>query len=208
MDVSRLQASTGSGNAGMTQAQNLEIHLRAGALPVGVQVANFGQVSAPLGDYFKFMCLVAGLLAILTVGVVIYYRYREPSIVLPMMGTTLSEVIILLGIARYIQQLDLASIAAIIAVVGTGIDQLVVITDEVLHEGKVPSPALYTKRLGRALSIILVAAGTVVFAMLPLALMDLSTLKGFAFMTIIGVLIGVGITRPAYGRIIMFVLSK
>jgi preprotein translocase subunit SecD len=208
MDVQRLSASTGSGNLGMQQAQNLEIHLRAGALPVAVQVANFGQVSAPLGEYFKFMCVVMGLLAILTVGGVVYYRYREPSIVLPMMLIVLSEVIILLGIARYIQQLDLASIAAIIAVVGTGIDQLVVITDEVLHEGKVPSPALYTKRLGRALSIILVAAGTVIFAMLPLALMDLSTLKGFAIMTILGVLIGVGVTRPAYGKIIMYVLSK
>ena len=40
--------------------------------------------------------------------------------------------------------------------------ELVVITDEVLHEGKVPSPALYLKRLTRALSIIIVAAGTVV----------------------------------------------
>ncbi|MGA2935285.1 MAG: preprotein translocase subunit SecD [Methanomicrobiales archaeon] len=207
-DVSRLQASTGSGTAGMNEAQTLEIHLRAGALPVNVQVANFGQVSAPLGEYFKSMSFIAGILALLTVGLVIYLRYREPSIVLPMVGTNFAEVIILLGIARFVQQLDLASIAGLIAVVGTGIDQLVVITDEVLHEGKVPSPALYLKRLTRALAIILVAAGTVVVAMLPLALMDLSTLKGFAFITILGVLIGVAITRPAYGKIIMAVLSK
>jgi preprotein translocase subunit SecD len=207
-DVSRLQASTGSGTAGMNEAQTLEIHLRAGALPVDVQVANFGQVSAPLGEYFKAMSFIAGILALLTVGLVIYLRYREPSIVLPMVGTNFAEVIILLGIARFVQQLDLASIAGLIAVVGTGIDQLVVITDEVLHEGKVPSPALYLKRLTRALAIILVAAGTVVFAMLPLALMDLSTLKGFAFITILGVLIGVAVTRPAYGKIIMSVLSK
>ncbi|HUK92822.1 MAG TPA: preprotein translocase subunit SecD [Methanomicrobiales archaeon] len=207
-DVSRLSASTGSGTVGMNQAQTLEIHLRAGALPVDVEVANFGQVSAPLGEYFKSMSFVAGVLALLTVGLVIYLRYREPSIVLPMVGTNFAEVIILLGIARFVQQLDLASIAGLIAVVGTGIDQLVVITDEVLHEGKVPSPALYLKRLTRALAIILVAAGTVVFAMLPLALMDLSTLKGFAFITILGVLVGVAITRPAYGKIIMAVLSR
>jgi preprotein translocase subunit SecD len=207
-DVQRLSASTGSGTAGMNQAQTLEIHLRAGALPVNVQVANFGQVSAPLGEYFKYMSFLAGVLALLTVGLVIYLRYREASIVFPMVGTNFAEIIILLGIARFIQQLDLASIAGLIAVVGTGIDQLVVITDEVLHEGKVPSPALYMKRLTRALAIILVAAGTVVFAMLPLALMDLSTLKGFAFITILGVLIGVAVTRPAYGKIIMSVLSK
>jgi len=207
-DIQRLSASTGSGTAGMNQAQTLEIHLRAGALPVNVQVANFGQVSAPLGEYFKSMSFIAGVLALLTVGLVIYLRYREPSIVLPMVGTNFAEVIILLGIARFVQQLDLASIAGLIAVVGTGIDQLVVITDEVLHEGKVPSPALYLKRLTRALAIIMIAAGTVIFAMLPLALMDLSTLKGFAFITILGVIVGVVITRPAYGKIIMSVLSK
>jgi preprotein translocase subunit SecD len=44
--------------------------------------------------------------------------------------------------------------------------------------------------------------------MLPLALMDLSTLKGFAFITILGVFVGVAVTRPAYGKIIMAILSK
>jgi len=207
-DVRQLSATTGAGTYGEQAAQNLEIHLHAGALPVDVSVAGSGSVSATLGEHFKQMCIIAGLLAILTVGLVIYYRYREPSIVLPMMLTNLAEVVILLGIARFIQQLDLASIAGIIAVVGTGIDQLVVITDEILHEGKVPSPNLYLKRLSRALGIIVVAASTVLIAMLPLALMDLSTLKGFAIITIVGVLVGVLVTRPAYGRIIMAILSK
>jgi preprotein translocase subunit SecD len=123
-------------------------------------------------------------------------------------GTNIAEILILLGIARFIQQLDLASIAGLIAVLGTGIDQLVVITDEVLFEGRVPSPKLYLARLGRALGIIMLAAATTIIAMLPLALMDLSTLRGFAIITILGVLIGVIITRPAYGRIIMAILSK
>ena len=81
-------------------------------------------------------------------------------------------------------------------------------TDELLHEGKVPSPNLYLKRLSRALAIIVTAAATVVIAMLPLLLMDLSTLKGFAMITILGVLVGVLVTRPAYGKIIMQLLSK
>jgi preprotein translocase subunit SecD len=104
--------------------------------------------------------------------------------------------------------MDLPTIAGLIAVLGTGIDQLVVITDEILHEGKVPSQNIYLKRLDRALGIIVVSAATVIIAMVPLVLMDLSTLKGFAIITIMGVLVGVLITRPAYGRIIMAILSK
>ncbi|MCX6693748.1 MAG: preprotein translocase subunit SecD [Methanomicrobiales archaeon] len=203
-----LLASTGSGAAALTQAQNLEIHLRAGALPVDVQVAGSGSVSAALGEHYLMMSIIAFIFAVLAVGLVVWYRYREPAIVLPMMGINISEIIILLGVARWIQQLDLAAIAALIAVLGTGIDQLVIITDEILHEGRVPSQNLYLKRLTRALGIIMVSAAAVIFAMLPLALMDLSTLRGFAIITILGVLIGVIVTRPSYGRIIMAILSK
>ncbi|MDN7024412.1 preprotein translocase subunit SecD [Methanoculleus sp. FWC-SCC1] len=206
--VRSLQATTGTGEEGLEDAKSLEIHLRAGALPVGVQIVGSGSVPAALGEQFKTMSILAGLLALVAVGVVVYYRYREPFIVVPMLAINLAEIIILLGIARYIQQLDLAAIAGLIAVLGTGIDQLVIITDEVLHEGRVPSPNLYMKRYGRALGIIAVAASTMFIAMLPLALMDLSTLRGFAIITILGVVIGVLVTRPAYGKIIMAILSK
>jgi preprotein translocase subunit SecD len=207
--IQQLLASTGTGQEGLTAANNLEIHLRAGALPVAVAVAGSSTIPAPLGEQFAKGCVVAFIVAAFAVGAVIYYRYREPAIVLPMMGINLSEIVILLGIAAVIQQqLDLAAIAGLIAVLGTGVDQLVIITDEVLYEGKVPSRQIYEKRLTRAVGIIMISAATVVIAMLPLALMDLSTLRGFAIITILGVLIGVLITRPAYGKIIMAILSK
>jgi preprotein translocase subunit SecD len=206
--VRDLIATTGTGDVGMNEAISLEIHLRAGALPVDVSIAGSGTVPALMGDQFKAYCLYAGILALFTVGVVVLYRYREPAIVGPMLIINASEVIILLGIARFIIQLDLATIAGLIAVLGTGIDQLVIITDEVLHEGKVPSPSLYVKRLSRAVGIIVISAATVLIAMLPLAVLDLSTLRGFAIVTILGTLIGVLITRPAYGQVIMGILSR
>jgi preprotein translocase subunit SecD len=203
-----LIATTGTGDIGMNDAIALEIHLRAGALPVEVSIAGSGTVPALMGDQFKTMSLYAGIFALITVGAVVFYRYREPAIVAPMVLINASEVVILLGIARFIQQLDLASIAGLIAVLGTGIDQLVIITDEILHEGRVPSPSLYVKRLSRAVGIIVISAATVFIAMVPLAVLDLSTLRGFAIVTILGTLIGVLITRPAYGQVIMGILSR
>jgi len=206
--TTNLLASTGVGEEGREQAKLLEIHLRNGALPVGVSIAGSGSVSPELGDQFKFWSVLAGLFALLAVAVSVYIRYREPGIVFPMVLINGSEIIILLAFTTFFMQLDLATIAGLIAVLGTGIDQLVIITDEILHEGKVPSPNLYLKRLKRALGIIVASAGTVLIAMLPLAVMDLSTLRGFAIITILGVLVGVLVTRPAYGRIIMSILSK
>ena len=142
-------ASTGTGTYGSSQATNLEIHLRAGALPVDVSIAGSGGTSAPLGERYKAMVLLAGIFALITVGLVIYYRYREPSIVLPMVLINASEILILLGFIALIRfQMDLPTIAGLIAVMGTGIDQLVVITDEILHEGKVPSPQPLSQAAG------------------------------------------------------------
>ena len=125
-----------------------------------------------------------------------------------MVLTNITEIVILLCIAVFIQQLDLAAIAALIAVLGTGIDQLIILTDEVIHEGLVPAKALYLKRLERALLIIITSAATVIIAMFPLIIMDLSTLKGFAIINILGILIGVIITRPAYGKIVMEIMAN
>jgi len=205
----KMQASVGTGDAGQKKAEELEIHLRSGALPVEVKIAGVGSSSAALGEYFKIISVLAALAALLAVAIFVYIRYRLLSIVIPMVLTNMAEVVMLLGFSVLIQQqLDLAAIAAVIAVLGTGIDQLIIITDEVVHEGVMPAKRLYIKRLKRALVIILTSAATVIIAMLPLVFMDLSTLRGFAIVNIVGILIGVIITRPAYGKIIMEIMAN
>lgn len=232
-------AETGASDAGSLKAKELYIHLREGALPVNVQVVGSGQIPAALGSQFKYQMALAGLIALMAVAAMIYYRYREKRIVLPMVATSFSEVVMLLGIwALTGGQLDLASLAGIIIVIGTGVDQLIIITDELIRGGEAasvaatersikeraaaaaakangavskaagPSSKVYLTRLSRAFSIILGAAATTAVAMLPLLYMGFGALTGFALMIIAGVIIGVGIARPAYGRIIGYILAE
>ncbi len=202
-------AQVGGEEAASRKAHELYIHLREGALPVNVEIIGSGQVTASLGEQFKKQVFAAGFLAILAVGFVIFFRYREPKIVLPMVGTSFSEVLMMLGVAALLGwQLNLASIAGIIAVIGTGVDHLVIITDEVLYEGRVPSGKVYLARLSSAFGIIMAAALTTIVAMLPLFGMGFGTFKSFALITITGVLIGVFIARPAYGRIIGYIMRS
>ncbi|WP_298685169.1 preprotein translocase subunit SecD [uncultured Methanomethylovorans sp.] len=202
------QSSTGTGDEGKAQAQQLQIHLRAGALPVNVEIMGAGHVDAALGTQFKKESVIAGLIALMAVALVVYRKYHQKEILIPMVGTSLSEVIMILGVASAIGwQLDLPSIAGIIAAIGTGIDHLVIITDEVLYEGKLPPTKVYLSRITKAFSIILAAAATTVIAMGPLVLMGFGSLKGFAITTIIGVFIGVVIARPVYGKLINEVLK-
>jgi preprotein translocase subunit SecD len=197
------EASTGADETAKQQAEALQIHLRAGALPVNVVLVGSGHVDASLGEQFKTAALITGLIALVAVAAVVFFRYRRPEILIPMVGTSCSEVIMILGVAAVIGwQLDLPAIAGIIASIGTGIDHLVIITDEVLYEGKLPPTKVFNSRIGKAFAIILGAASTNIIALSPLVVMGFGSLKGFAITTIIGVLIGVIIARPLYGIVI------
>lgn len=201
--VKNLIATTGPDEEGQTKANELNIHLRAGALPVNVEVVGSGQVPAELGSKFKEQVAIAGIIALVVVAIVVYFRYRQPGIIIPMLATSFSEVLMILGFTAIIGfQLDLATITGIIAVIGTGVDHLIIITDEVLSGSSMPPSKVYKTRLTKAFGIIFAAAVTTLIAMSPLLFMGFGALKGFAVITIAGVLIGVCIARPAYAIII------
>jgi len=204
-----MRAMTGMGEEGKSLARDVSVHMSAGSLPVSVQVVSSGQVPAEQGAMFKAVVVIAMILAQCAIGAVMYFRYREPRIILPMFLTSIFEVVILLGVAAFINwEIDLPSVAGIIAVIGTGIDQLIIITDEVMTTGKAPTTKKILQKLSSAFKIIVSSAATVVVAMVPLWYMGFGALKGFAIVTILGVFIGILITRPAYGAIISDILNK
>ncbi len=192
--------------------------LKTGSLPVKIHTVGSNTVSPELGQQFAQGALIAGLLAILGISAVVYIRYRRAFLTIPILITTLSEIIIILGVASIIHwNIDLAAIAGLIASVGTGVDDQIIITDEVLHHDDENTRHRRTRtqmNVKNALFIIFASAGTLIAAMLPLAYVGfargssgIGTIAGFAFTTIIGVLIGVFITRPAYAKFIEIFVS-
>ena len=188
----------------VSEAQELRVNLQAGALPARLNLdAGTSQFILPsLAQKFKTFSLVTGLIAVLAVAVTVFVRYRDPRVAAPMVVTALSEVFILLGFASAVGlALDLSHIAGFIAVIGTGVDDLVIIADEIL-QSDVKTGRVFQSRFRRALWVIGAAAATTIVAMSPLAVLSLGDLQGFAIVTIVGVLIGVLITRPAYGNVL------
>ena len=200
-----LVLETGSDEEAEAQAKSVEVVLRSGALPIKLEVVSVSSVPPELGMQFAKNAAIAGFFAIIAVALVVFLRYRAPSIVLPIIATGVSEVIIILGFASLIRwDLDLPAIAGIIAAVGTGVDDQIVITDEVLLQRTYSMRS----RIKRAFFIIFSAWFTTVAAMVPLFMIGMAALKGFALTTIMGVTIGVFITRPAYARIVEHLFGK
>lgn len=202
------------------QANDMEAVLQSGALPVKVQIVGVQGISPDLGSQFEKGALIAGLLAVIMVSLVVFLRYRKPILVIPIIFTTLSELIIILGVASVIHwNIDLPAIAGILAAIGTGVDDQIIITDEVMNKkekklnGKINKRKKYDAKIRinikAAFFIIFASAATLIAAMMPLAYYGFSRgytgigmLSAFAFTTILGVLIGIFITRPVYAKFI------
>ncbi|MBT7902491.1 hypothetical protein HN587_01415 [Candidatus Woesearchaeota archaeon] len=191
----------------LANMKRLQTIMITGSLPIKLNIVKTDELSPVLGKEFVSNALLIGLLSILVVSLVVFIRYREIKVALPMLVTMISEVIMLLGIASLIQwNLDLAAIAGIIVAVGTGVDDQIVITDETLRgEGRFSN---WKEKIKRAFFIIMGAYFTTVVAMLPLLFAGAGIIKGFALTTIIGVSVGVFISRPAYAAIVEILLRK
>jgi len=193
-------------DSALKQMNKLQTILITGSLPVKIEIEKLDTISPVLGQEFIKNSFLAGFIAILAVAAVIYIRYRRFKITIPIMITTISEVTLTLGVAALMQwSMDLASIAGIIAAVGTGVNDQIVITDEVL---KGEALLGWKERVKRAFFIIMAAYATTVAAMIPLWGAGAGLVRGFAVTTIIGVTVGVFITRPAYASMIDRILNK
>lgn len=193
--------------AALADMDKLQTIMITGGLPFEIEIVRLDVISPILGDDFIKTSIYAGLFAILSVGIVIFIRYRMLKIAIPMILVMLSELLLILGIASMIRwSLDLAAIAGIIASIGTGVDDQIIIIDETLKGGE--TFYNWKEKIKRAFFIILVAYATTFAAMIPLWATGAGLLRGFAVITIIGISIGVFITRPVFGKLIETLLKK
>jgi len=181
------------------QSEMIASILSGGALPVHVIVGTPKIIPPTLGKHFLYISAIAAILAVAVVTLIIVIRYRRAFLVLPIMLTTFTELFIIVSVIGLIGTIDLAAVAGMIAVVGTGVDAQIIITDELIT-GK--SEAMKFK-LGNAFYIVWADAILLIIAMLPLLFStSLVDIVGFAESTILGALLGVLVTRPAYGAIV------
>jgi preprotein translocase subunit SecD len=178
------------------EMHNLQTILITGSLPYKLEIVKLDTISPVLGKEFITSVLVAGLAAFLAISIVIFFRYKKIKSSLLLLITSASELIIIIGIAAFIDwNIDIPSMAGILASIGTGIDSQIIILDE-SHEEE--GEMSLKKRLKRAFGIILGTYFTTLAALFPLWWAGAGLLKGFAITTMIGISVGVVITRPAF----------
>ncbi len=186
--------------AAQEQMKRLQTVLATGSLPVDLNVVKTDTISGALGASFIRNILLVGFLALLAIVITVSVRYRDWRISVPMIIAMVSEIVIVLGIAALIRwNLDLAAIAGLLIAIGTGVDDQIIIVDEIKNGGS--RGGTWKQRMKRAFFIIFAAFFTLCAAMLPLMWAGAGLVRGFAITTILGVAVGVLVTRPAFAEL-------
>jgi len=190
------QEAFNDAEANMNKLQTILI---TGSLPYQLEIVKLDTISPNLGREFTRNIILLAIIVFIIISIVLFVKYKKIKVTLSVIMTMFSEAFITLGIAAIISwNLDAPSIAGIIAGMGTGVNDQIVILDESVSNKHIS----IKERIKRALFIILGAFFTIIAAMLPLFWAGAGMLKGFALTTIIGVTAGILITRPAFASII------
>lgn len=192
-----------------TQMNKLQTILITGSFPFKLSIERVDTISPVIGSEFTKNAMIAGLISILAVSIIILVRYKNPKIVGPVLFVSISEILLTLGFAALTKyNLDLAAVAGIIAAVGTGVNDQIVITDEILAKQSGEYEYNWKQKIKKAFFIIMAAYMTIVAAMLPLFWAGAGLLRGFALVTVVGMTIGILITRPAYAAMVESALKN
>ncbi len=204
---SRQEAITDS----LKNMKRLQTVLITGSLPVKLSIIKTDALSPSLGKEFLMNAIWIAIISELVVAAIVILRYRKIKIAIPIITIITSEILLILGIASLFKQnIDIAGIAGIIVAIGTGVDDQIIITDELMHKGKDDEDSFLTwsQRIKRAFFIVVAACMATIASMIPLLFAGAGLLKGFAITTIIGVANGVLVTRPAFAEMMEILLNE
>ena len=170
------------------EAKNLELVLRAGALPAPVTTGEIRQVGASLGDE---LVRKGSLSALVGLGLVVTFMavyYRKSGVVADV-ALILNGLLILAGLALFNATLTLPGIAGFVLTLGIAVDANVLINERVREElaaGK-SSRAAVDQGYDRAFWTIFDAHVTTLIAGLILLSTGTGPVRGFATTLIIGI---------------------
>ena len=174
----------------LAEATNIVTVLQFGSLPFPIKELSTEQISATLGAQFFSQSLLAGAVGILLVMLFMLIYYRMPGAIASF--ALIYYTLVVLAIFRLIPvTLTLAGIAGFVLSIGMAVDANILIFERMKEEMRVGKslPAAVEAGFGRAWNSILDSNVSSLITATILYLFGSSTIRGFALVLILGVLV-------------------
>ncbi|HUG74696.1 MAG TPA: protein translocase subunit SecD [Acidimicrobiia bacterium] len=198
--------SMGAGGNPQTDAQELSVVLRYGALPVALEQVSVQSVSATLGADSMRAGIIAGVLGLVLVSILLLLYYRALGLVsvvgLLVFASLVLTVLSLLGAWRGLT-VTMAGVTGLIVTIGISSDAYIVYFERIKEEvrrGRSLRAAI-DHAYGRSLRTIVTASALALVGSVLLFLLATASVKGFALAfgiaTVASLFITVAYMRPA-----------
>ena len=174
----------------LKEATELVTVLQFGSLPFPVKELSSQTISATLGEQFFNQSLLAGAVGILLVILFMLIYYRLPGVIASF--ALIYYTLVVLALFRAIPvTLTLAGIAGFVLSIGMAVDANILIFERMKEEMRVGKslPAAVEAGFGRAWNSILDSNVSSLITATILYLFGSSTIRGFALVLILGVLV-------------------
>jgi len=171
--------------------------LQSGALPTSLKIIKTEETSPILGKNFFESSLIGLIVVVIISSLFIFFINRNMKVLIPNVIWIFSEAFIVTAITGMIWIIDLFSVIGIIFVILKCIIDNIIITNEILSKEK--GLDTIKQKIKKILSIINYSALTIIVAVIPF--MFINDLRGFVTVIVIGSIISVIITKPAFARI-------
>lgn len=183
---------TSAGGFSQKEASKLSALIRGGALPVDLKVISSSTQSATIGMDALEKSVTAGLIGLLIVLIIMVAGYRMMGVAADI--ALLFYIVILVAIMAMMGSvLTLPGIAGIILSVGMAVDANVVIFSRIREEIIAGKAIPAATRIGskRAMTTVIDSQVTTLIAAVVLYQMGTSSVKGFAWTLMIGIIVSI-----------------
>lgn len=183
---------TSAGGFSQKEASKLSALIRGGALPVDLKVISSSTQSATIGMDALEKSVTAGLIGLLIILIIMVAGYRMMGVAADI--ALLFYVVILVAIMAMMGSvLTLPGIAGIILSVGMAVDANVVIFSRIREEIIAGKAIPAATRIGskRAMTTVIDSQVTTLIAAVVLYQMGTSSVKGFAWTLMIGIIVSI-----------------
>ena len=181
-----------TGNFSKEEASNLAALIRGGSLPVEMKEITSSVQTAQIGLNALEKSVKAGIIGLVLVFLLMLFAYRLMGLVADL-ALALYVMIVLGVMAAFGNVLTLPGIAGIILAIGMAVDSNVIIFSRIREEiagGKSIQSAVHSG-FRRALGTVMDAQITTLIAAVILYQIGTSSVKGFAFTLLLGILVSI-----------------
>jgi SecD/SecF fusion protein len=198
-----------TGIGGLQEAEDLELVLQTGALPVRFETAEQTDVSATLGQDSLRQALIAAIAGLILVAIFLLVFYRFLGLV-AVIGLGLYAVFMYAAILVFNVTLSLPGFAGMILAIGVAADANIVIFERIKEESAAGRSVRAAISTGYSKGLATIIDANVVTAITALILFAIATagVRGFAFLLLLGtatsILTAVFATRALLGLLAGF----